>query len=96
MDNPQKLITLGTQDSGRRQKKTKQTTQRTKTMSNTDTTKNTTQKTKKMSNTDTTKNTTQKTKKMSNMDTTKNTTQKTKKMSNTGPSCLDCQYGTHI
>ena len=80
MDNPQKLITLGTQDSGRRQKKQKHTTQRIKKMSNTDTTKNTTQKTKKMSNTDT----------------TKNATQKTKKMSNTGPSCLDCQYGTYI
>jgi hypothetical protein len=50
-----------------------------------DLTKNTTQKTKKMSNMDLTKNTTQKTKKMSNMDPTKNTTQKTKKMSNTDP-----------
>jgi hypothetical protein len=48
-------------------------------------TKNTTQKTKKMSNTDPTKNTTQKTKKMSNTDPTNNTTQKTKKMSNTDP-----------
>ena len=40
MDNPEKMAALGTQDTGRRQ--TKQTT----------TIKNTTQKTKKMSNTD--------------------------------------------
>jgi hypothetical protein len=50
-----------------------------------DPTKNTTEKTKKMSNMDPTKHTTQKTKKMSNMDPTKNTTQKTKKMSNMNP-----------
>jgi hypothetical protein len=71
MDNPETLATLGSQDTGQRQTKQKNTTQKTKKMSNTDTTKNTTQKTKKMSNTDTTKNTTQKTKKMSNTDTTK-------------------------
>jgi hypothetical protein len=48
-------------------------------------TKNTTQKTKKMSNMYPTKTTTQNTKKMNNMYPTKNTTQKTKKMSNMYP-----------
>ena len=40
MDNPEILATLGTQDTRRRQTKTKNTTQKTKKMSNTDPTKN--------------------------------------------------------
>jgi hypothetical protein len=67
------LATVDTQDTGRRQ--TKQTTQKTITMSNTDPTKYTTQKTITISNTDPTKYTTQKTKTMSNTDPTKYTTQ---------------------
>ena len=71
MDNLETHHNSWAQDTERRQKE-KNTTQKTKKMSNTDPTKNTTQKTKKMSNTDPTKNTTQKTKKMSNTDPTKN------------------------
>jgi hypothetical protein len=36
MDNPEKLATVGTQDTGRRQIKHKNTTQKAKKMSNTD------------------------------------------------------------
>ena len=39
MDNPETLATLGSQDTGQRQTKQKNTTQKTKKMSNTDTTK---------------------------------------------------------
>jgi hypothetical protein len=56
MDNPDTLATLDTQDIGRRQTKHKNTTQKTKKMSNTYPTKNTTQKTKTISNTYLTKN----------------------------------------
>ena len=56
MDNPEKLATLGTQNTGRRQTKHINTTQKTKEMSNTDPTNNTTQKTKEMSNMDPTNN----------------------------------------
>jgi hypothetical protein len=40
MDNPETLVTMGTQDTGRRQAKHKSITQNTKAMSNTDPTKN--------------------------------------------------------
>jgi hypothetical protein len=40
MDNPETLVTLGTQDTGRRQTKQKRTTQETKEMSNTHPLKN--------------------------------------------------------
>ena len=40
MNNPEKLATLGTQNTGRRQTKHINTTQKTKEMSNTDTTNN--------------------------------------------------------
>jgi len=40
MDNPETLATLDTQDQGRSQTKHKNTTQKTKTISNTDPTKN--------------------------------------------------------
>jgi hypothetical protein len=40
MDNPETLVTMGTQDTGRRQTKHKSITQNTKAMSNTDPTKN--------------------------------------------------------
>ena len=40
MDNPEKLASLGTQNLGQRQTKQKNTTQKTKKMSNTDPTKN--------------------------------------------------------
>ena len=73
MDNPEKLATLGTQDTGRRKNKTINITKKKKKkMSNKDPTKIPTQKTKKMINTDPTKILTQKTKKMSNTDLTKN------------------------
>jgi hypothetical protein len=39
IDNPETLSTLGTQATGRRQRKQKNTTQKTKMMSNTDPTK---------------------------------------------------------
>jgi len=39
MDNPERLAKLGTQDTGRRQTKHKDTTQKTKNISNTDPTK---------------------------------------------------------
>ena len=55
MDNLETHHNSWAQDTERRQKE-KNTTQKTKKMSNTDPTKNTTQKTKKMSNTDPTKN----------------------------------------
>ena len=55
MDNLETHHNSWAQDTERRQK-AKNTTQKTKKMSNTDPTKNTTQKTKKMSNTDPTKN----------------------------------------
>ena len=55
MDNLETHDNSWAQDTERRQK-AKNTTQKTKKMSNTDPTKNTTQKTKKMSNTDPTKN----------------------------------------
>jgi hypothetical protein len=40
MDNPETLVTLGTQDTGRKQIKQTTTTQKTKKMSYTDSTKN--------------------------------------------------------
>ena len=40
MDNPETLVTLGTQDTGRKQIKQTNTTQKTKKMSYTDSTKN--------------------------------------------------------
>jgi len=40
MDNPEKLATLGTHDTRRRQTKQKHNTQKPKTMNNTDPTKN--------------------------------------------------------
>ena len=46
MNNPEKLAILGTQNTGRRQTKHINTTQKTKEMRNTNTTKNTTQKTR--------------------------------------------------
>ena len=55
MDNLETHHNSWAQDTERRQK-AKNTTQKTKKMSNTDPTKNTTQKTKKIGNTDPTKN----------------------------------------